>query len=176
MVHNKIKKLLATGMMAAMIAGMSFTSLAAGDPSKEVTGTYSAGGGGGTVYKYGYSFGSMKFNYSDGSKGTWDPDTHTYDGVATGGRWSCAEGADEIEVMNHSNAPVRVTLTFDSAKSGIKFGFGEPMFTLESAEGTVVSAAPSKTTHVGPMDDCAGLFTGDTDVTLGTVTIHVTGA
>lgn len=172
--RRKTRRPLAFLLAAVMTMGLGITASASSTtpPTHDVTGTY-AGNTGTPVYSFRYQWGDMKFKYSGGGQGTWNPATHSYTGEADAGGWTAVGGSDEITVWNDSNAEVQVTLTFAPAKSGIKFGFGEPRFTLASAVGTTKENAPSKTTFVGPMDDSAGLSAGDTDVKLGTVTLTV---
>lgn len=176
----KLKRLGAACLASVMALAMSAPAFAAGNPTKDVTGTYTGESTGEAVYSYTYGFGSMKFNYKAAgtNKGTWDPETHTYSGGGgtTEGGWTMEDAnANKISVTNHSNAPVKVQLSFESKKEGIKFGFSENNFTIASAEGTAVDAAPKKEVTAGPTSDCGGLSAGDTDVVLGTITLRVVG-
>lgn len=167
---------------SALLAGALMVSCAipafAADPSKDVTGSYRAGTQGGKpVYSFGYNFGSMEFTYQDASEGgkAWNPKTHAYDGAdqeATEAGWVCATGANDITVVNHSNAPIRVNLTFEAALDGFKGGFTDNGFTIETAEGTTVEEAPKKTVQFGPTNSNTAVLTaGQTGVKLGTITI-----
>ncbi len=173
----KLRKLSVIIASAVLALTSTLTAFAAEggttDPTKDVTGSYT-GAAGTPVYEYSYSFGDMKFNYSGATSGTWNPDTHQFEGGESKGGWSCTSGADEITVINHSNAPINVVLQFTSAIDGVKFGFTEPNFELASAVGTDVANAPKKTVRVGAMNDSAGLSEGQTNVKVGTVTLHVT--
>lgn len=169
-------------MASVMALAMSVPAFAADNPTKDVTGTYTGESTGEAVYSYTYAFGSMRFNYKAAgtNKGTWDPKTHSYlegtGGGTTEGGWTMEDAnANKISVTNHSNAPVKVQLSFESKKEGIKFGFSENNFTIASAEGTAVDAAPKKEVTAGPTSDCGGLAAGDTDVVLGTITLRVVG-
>lgn len=184
----KLKRLGTACLASVMALAMSVPAFAAdeppkdasGNPIKDVTGTYTGESTGEAVYSYSYAFGSMKFNYKAAgtNKGTWDPKTHEYTGgggTAAGG-WTMEDAnANKISVTNHSNAPVRVQLSFESKKEGIKFGFSENNFTIASAEGTTVDAAPKKEVTAGPTSDCGGLAAGETNVVLGTITLRVVG-
>lgn len=171
---RKFKKIGALVLVAVMALSMAMGVSAAEDPVKDVTGTY--GDGGKPVYSYSYAWGSMEFTYNGAAEGTWNPETHQFEGEAGEAGWTCKTGANEIKVINHSNAAVKVNLTFDSAKEGISFGFTENGFTIPSAVGTAVDAAPSHTVKAGPTDDCGGLQAGDTGVKLGTITLKVSAA
>ncbi len=168
----RLKKVALAILTGAMVLGSSLTAFAAEAPSATVTGSYT-GDSGKPVYSCSYSFGSMHFNYSGGSQGTWDPKTHEFSGEASSGGWTCADGADEVTIINHSNGAIAVRMEFQSAKEGIKFGFSQPTFDIETAVGTTYANAPQKTVTVGPLADCGGLSEGETNVTLGTVLVHV---
>lgn len=168
----KLRNLAIIVICCVLMFAPTITVLAADDPTHDVTGSY-IGNSGTPVYSYSYIFGDMKFSYSGASSGVWNPETHQFEGEASGGGWTCATGADEITIVNHSNAPINVVLTFQSSLTGVKFGFSEPTFDLESAVGTTPDNAPSKTVHVGAMSDSAGLSDGQTNVKVGTVTLHV---
>ena len=129
------------GLAALMSLSMAVPAFAASDPTKEVKGTYAGASTGTPVYSYSYNFGSMEFTYKapGTDKGTWDPKTHTYSGGGgtSEGGWSCAKGANDITVINHSNAPVQVRLSFEAAKDGFLGGFSKNNFTIASADGTI---------------------------------------
>lgn len=169
----KIRKL--AGLLAGVVLCFSstVTAFAAEDPTHDVTGSY-IGASGQPVYSYSYNFGDMTFSYSGAASGVWNPETHQFEGSESVGGWTCAKGSDEITIVNHSNAPINVLLTFDSAINGVKFGFTEPTFDLESAVGTDYDNAPRKTVQVGALSDSAGLSDGQTNIKVGTVTLHVT--
>lgn len=169
----KFRKLVIALTAIVLMLMSTMTVFAAEDPTVDVTGSY-AGENGTPVYAYSYKFGNMKFSWSDAATGEWNPETHEFEGTGESkGGWTCATGSDEITVVNHSNAPVQVQLTFQSALSGVQFGFTEPVFDLKSAVGTGVDEAPSYTVHVAPMKDTGGLSAGQTNVKIGTVTLHV---
>ena len=173
MCSKKVKRFFGSFLVLAMSFGMCLTAGATStDPTHDVTGTY-GGSTGKPVYSYEYSFGNMEFKYNAASQGTWNANTHQFEGGESEGGWSAVGKSNEITVWNHSNAEVQVRLTFTPAKTGMHFGFGEPSFVLPSAVGTAKDAAPSKTTFVGPMEDCVGLSEGDANVKLGTVTLSV---
>lgn len=182
----KFRKVAAVIASLAIAASLSVPALAdegislqEADPSTQVTGTYVDGGQGAAVYRYGYQWGSMKLRYNapGGGDKVWNPETHEYEagsgGGSSDGGWVFTSGATDITVHNHSNRPVNVSLTFDSSYDGFNGGFTEPSFTLVSAEGTTVDNAPSKTVKFVPMEGTGGLKPGETDVVLGTITLHV---
>lgn len=116
-----MKKIVSAALALVMCAGMSVTTFAespivsvGGNDSHAVKGTYKAGSSADKVYKVDISWGSMEFNYTDGNQGTWNPETHTYDGV-TSGKWSCEKDANKITVVNHSNDSINSELAFKAA-------------------------------------------------------------
>lgn len=173
----KGKKVLALLMAAAMAASFSITAMADDTPTATVTGSY-AGADGKPVFLYEYSMpNTMAFKYSAPGSGVWDPNTHSYkDGTTSEGGWSSVGGDNWITVKNHSNAPITVILNFQATRSGMRFGFTNNNFILESAVGTDYDSAPQKSVMVGPTDDCPGLSSGDTNVQLGIVTIAIAAA
>ena len=58
-------------------------------------------------YSLSIEFGDMKFTYYEGER-TWNPDDYNYDTDDTNGRW---EGNGGITMINHSDLPVRYTVT-----------------------------------------------------------------
>lgn len=180
-IKNIQKRAGAFGLAAMMSLSMAIPAFAAEVPTKDVTGTYEAGGV--PVYSYSYSFGDMKFTYRAASEGTWDPETHQFSGAASGGGWTCATGADVITVTNHSNAAISVQPKFEAQYEGFKGAFFEDgsqtsfnSFTIESAVGSTPDNAPKKSFKFSPVKGSASLKEGDTNVTLGTITLHVAGA
>lgn len=114
----------------------------------------------------------LSFTYHAADKGTWNPETHEYEGASDEGAWS-ANGDTTLKVTNHSNVPVDVTLAWQS-NSGfedVKVGATEPSFKLATAEDTDYSAAPSKTVTLGVAE--GALDEGEVDVSMGTLTLMV---
>lgn len=142
---------------------------------RNVNAVYIPGGPMETVYSVDVIWGSMEFIYSTGYEGVWNPENHQLDGVVPEG-WSCKEGADVVQVVNHSNAPVDVGFIYMKAEgfdavTGVFDNTGEK---LPSAIGTAADAAP-KTEAVltlsGKLSDSA---TNKTQI--GTVTVSVNAA
>ncbi len=138
--------------------------------TKEVTASYSAGAGGGTVYSVDITWGSMEFTYSEGSSPTWDPKTHTSTQGGTG-VWSYSDNT--ITVTNHSNAQVTATLAYDkeTGYEGINGTFDKETMSLKTAVGTTVTEAPTDTaalTLSGKLDSSATSST-----TVGTITVTI---
>lgn len=174
-----MKKILTLILSLALLCVMAVPAMAAdnikdknGSASANVKGTYVAGSGATTVYSVDIAWGSLEFTYTDASKGTWNPENHSYDG-AVAAKWSCEEDADKITVTNHSNAEVNFAFTAKSAAGfeGITLDFDTVSAKLDSAVGTTIAAAPAKTVTVTPSgaladDTAAGTVIGTITVTL----------
>lgn len=143
------------------------------DPSTHaVNGRYHANSTVETVYSVDVAWDSMEFTYTVASEGTWNPATHRYDS-ASEGRWS---GDGDVKVTNHSNAKVKVAVTYDAedSYSDITGRFSNGTFELATAEGTQVDSAPNQTatlTLSGELDKSV-----DTSTKLGTAIVTITAA
>ena len=63
------------------------------------------------------TWGELSFTYSDG---TWNPDTHEYDGAG----WNVdEEGGNSIKVENTGNTDVNVTYEYKAEETGITGSF-----------------------------------------------------
>lgn len=172
-----MKKIFAVILTLALLSMATVTAFADNidtigeSGSAEVKGTYAAGGSSATVYSVDITWGSMEFTYTDATAGTWNPAVHKYDG-AEEAKWSCAAGADKIEVTNHSNADVTVNFSYASedAYNGIIGTFSDnSQMKLDSAENTEFSNAPSGSVTLGLE---GALYSGATQNTkIGTVTV-----
>lgn len=172
-----MKKVLTIILSLALLSMASVTAFAAspitsvgGSDSADVKGTYVAGGTATTVYSVDIAWGSMEFNYTDASQGTWNPETHQYDGAALA-EWSCAADANKIEVTNHSNAAVKAQFSYAPAMgySGINGAFSNGTLNLGTAVGTEVTSAPSDSVTLSLTGE---LSSGtSTSTTIGTVTV-----
>lgn len=119
------KRIAAVISTAALVCAMSMTALASGNGVVEteggtkeitVTGNYEEGTASQTVYKVDLTWNSMGFTYTDASEGTWNPNTHEYDG-STEAAWSWENDANQITVTNHSNTAIDAEFAYD-ANSG----------------------------------------------------------
>ena len=173
-----MKKLLLVLLSLALLSALTLTAFAATlnktttSDTKDVTATYNPGGTL-TVYSVDIAWGSMSFEYTDASAGTWDPATHTYSG-STPAAW--ASTTNTITVTNHSNAGVSVKLDYTPAAdyTGITGTFqnaAEETVTalnLATAEGTTPATAPGATATLnlsGELPESAS------SVTVGSVTV-----
>lgn len=172
-----MKKILTLMLSLALLCVMAVPAMAAdtidrkgGSTSADVKGTYVPGSGTATVYSVDIAWGSLEFTYTDASKGTWNPENHSYDG-ALAAAWSCEEGANEVTVTNHSNAEVNFAFTAQAAAGfeAITLNFDTSRAMLASAVNTTYAAAPAQTITVTP----SGALTEDTTAgtVIGTITV-----
>ena len=137
-----MKKILSIALCLVLILSLGTTAYAAdtitGGQSQTVTGSYQAAAEAGTVYSVDIQWGSLEFTYEVPAQ-VWDTETHTYkspdDAVP---QWVCEDGANQVTVVNRSNAGIDVTVTTDMGESGITATVsGEGKFTLASADATI---------------------------------------
>lgn len=137
-------------LVLALSLCMGTTAFAAGitteggSTSTDVKGTYVPGGATATIYSVDVAWGSMEFTYTDAFEGTWNPNTHVYDG-AIAAAWSCAADANKITVTNHSNTAVTAALDYTPGGSyaGITGSFSKSTINLATADGVLPANAPS---------------------------------
>ena len=168
---KKITTLLAA---AALTCAMGTTAFAAdqdgvktGDYTADVKGTYQASGSGAVVYSVDIAWDSLEFTYTAAGEGTWNPETHEYNG-ATQASWSESKN---IVVPNHSKAAVTATASFQ-ADGGYEAGsmtFGNNGQQINSAVDTTYDQAPNLTIIVTPSGD----LPADTNGTIGSVKLTI---
>ena len=172
---KKFAVLLLTLALFCALAIPSFAATTIGkneSSSANVKGTYVSGGTAAIVYSVDIKWGSMEFTYTTASQGTWNPQTHQYDGATTAG-WSYADGANEVEVTNHSNRDVTVTFSYEKAAGydSITGEFDVAAKTLEAGEVGNVDGAAGVTATLTLSGSLASNVTTSTKV--GTVKISV---
>lgn len=159
---------------SASAATLSSTEAGSNTSNQQVKGTYRDDTNA-TVYSVDNEWSDFNFEYNKGSKGTWNPATHTYSEAKPAG-WGDQTGT--ITMTNHSNADVGYTLTcsVDSNYSNFYLGtdkssaLGSVTGTLKTAEKTTVDNAPSKQLTIYPLGSLpAG--TNNADVATLTITI-----
>ena len=175
----RIKKLTAVAMTGMMVLGMG-TSVCAATPitpskgtgTKDVQATYTTDEKAETVYNVEIAWGDMQYTYKIASEGNWNPVTHQYDS-ASSGEWSCAEGANQVTVTNHSNAEVKATFTYEAKSDyeSINGTFNHSEKTLETAEGTEPSSAPEGTSMLSLSGALDKNVTNPTTIGTATVTL-----
>lgn len=110
---------------------------------------------------------SMNFRYAAQQQGTWQPDSHTYEGATTEAGW--VNDSATITVNNHSNMAVTASLSYTPGTVTTVTGdFGKKTMELETAEDTDKDNPPTDSTTF-TVD--GRLSEGDTD--LGTITVTV---
>ena len=157
-------------------AADTLSSIEAGSntSSQQVKGTYRDDTNA-TVYSVDIEWSNFNFEYNKGSKGAWNPATHTYSERKPAG-WGDQTGT--IKMTNHSNADVGYTLSceVDSKYSDFYLGtskdsmLGSTAGILETAENTAVDNAPSKQLTIYPG---GRLPVGTNDANVATLTITI---
>ena len=178
-----MKKLIALALCLATVftlgtsasaATLTSTEDGSNSTSQPVKGTY-IDDTGATVYSVDIEWSNFSFEYNAGSKGVWDPATHSYSEAKPAG-WGDQTGT--IKMTNHSNTKVGYTLTcsVDSAYRDFYLGtsigskLGTCIGTLKTAENTTVENAPSEQLTIYPGGRLpAG--TNNADVATLTITI-----
>lgn len=147
-------------------------------PSAQVKGIYREGGDP-AVYSVDVSWGSLEYvYYANASEGIWNPDNHTFEGVAPSG-WSCETGEDQITVTNHSNAAIKADFVFKAGDgyagiTGSFAGLEDNTAALATAVGTPKDEAPTVTTRLA-LSGALDASTAD-GATIGAVTVIVSAA
>ena len=143
-----------------------------GSYSAEVKGTYQPGGSGAVVYSVDIAWIDMNFTYTGAGEGTWNPETHQYEG-GTEASWTDSNAS--VTVINHSNAAVTVTASFEALPGyeTTSMTFGNNGATVATAVGTEVASAPSATITVTPGGTLAESANGGK---IGTITVSIAAA
>ena len=116
-----------------------------------------------TVISVDITWGELSFTYSDG---TWNPDTHEYDGAG----WNVdEEGGNSIKVENTGNTDVNVTYDYKVVENGITGSFtdgenpvSEPVSLPENGSSTVYLILAGK-----PKTELEKAIIGSVTVTIG---------
>lgn len=128
-----MKKIIALALSLILVLSLSVTAFAAGEITAAggtnqgtATGTYEDVVGGATVYSVDVDWINLAFKYVDTDEGTWNATNHDYDDVVPA-HWELANDAEAeavgtVTVVNHSNAPVDVTIEAANASEelGVK--------------------------------------------------------
>ena len=143
-----------------------------GSYSAEVKGAYQAGGSGAVVYSVDIAWTNMNFTYTGAGEGTWNPETHQYEG-GTEASWTDSNAS--VTVINHSNAAVTVTASFEALPGyeTTSMTFGNNGATVATAEGTEFAKAPSATITITPTGSLAQTANGGK---IGTITVSIAAA
>lgn len=162
---------------SASAATLNSTEAGSNSAKQQITGTYVEDTEA-IVYSVDIKWSDFKFEYNTGSKGVWDPATHSYSGAIPTG-WGDQKGT--ITVTNHSNANVKYTITYNKGNSTYDSfylaqgkGFTTPVTstggTLQSAVGKTVENAPSKNLAFYPGGK---LPKGTDNATIGSLTVAI---
>ena len=143
-----------------------------GSYSADVKGTYQPGGSGAVVYSVDIAWTDMNFTYTGAGEGTWNPETHQYEG-GTEASWTDSNAS--VTVINHSNAAVTVTASFEALPGyeTTSMTFGNNGATVATAEGTEFAKAPSATITITPTGSLAQTANGGK---IGTITVSIAAA
>ena len=187
-----MKKILSIALCLVLILSLGTTAYAAedtitGGQSKTVTGVYQATDEVGTVYSVDIKWGSLEFTYEVPAQ-VWDTETHTYKAPddATP-QWVCQTDEDEttvdaneVRVVNRSNAGIEVTVAADMGSSGITATISnEGKISLASADATITEENPTGTETKGSVTiTLAGELSADHTAggEIGTVTVTIAAA
>ena len=133
-----MKKLLALALALVMVFSATLSISAATDDndltpensSVDVKVTIN----GTKIHKYSVEleYGSLTFSTTMSTH--WDVEEYEYD-LGKNSDWTCAEGANEIKVINHSDLPVNYAITAAVSEDGEKLG--DLSISVENASGQV---------------------------------------
>ena len=147
MKKNVFSIMLCLVLLLSMSTTAYATETITGGTSATVTGTIESLEEAATVYSVDIQWGSLEFTYEVPAQ-VWDTETHTYKSPddATP-QWVCKTDEDEttvdaneVRVVNRSNAGIDVTVTTDMGESGITATVSdEGKFTLASADATITA-------------------------------------
>ena len=174
-----MKKLLTGILTLALAAAMSVPAFAANSATNNgtagtditINGKFLAGSAAADVISVDIAWDEMSFTYTEGGKGTWNPESHAYDGATVGG-WTATNGTNpKITVTNHSNVDVQASFAFNGAIEGLIGSFTKNVLVLDTAENTARDNAPTGETAFS-VDGTAI----DADKSLGTITVTVAKA
>lgn len=166
-----MKKL--TALLLAVLAVFSLTigAFAADPTEKDVTVNTVNGSTLAAVYKTNITWDSLVFTYTfDSAKDTWNPETHEYERTSGISGWD--KTTADITVTNHSNRGISVSVAANVPTTyNVTGTLSKPTFTLDTAEGTAVGAAPA--------DTCTLTISGipnvtETTFTQSTITVTIT--
>ncbi len=176
-----MKKIIAIVLSLALVSCMSIAVFAAEEKDEnleavgsstsnvdvKVEGTESIE----TVYYVTVDWDSLDFAYSFDDSNEWNPQNHTYTKTSDVSGWD-KESAN-IQVINHSNAGVKVNAAIDQpTKNGVTAALDNAAFDLATGVGLTFDTADKDTIAV----NVSGIPTVETDFTIGTVTVTFSDA
>ena len=137
--------LVLTVALCASFAASAETLTSLTSTSKDVTITYNSNTPDTSVvvYSVDVTWTDVAFTYNAGTT-VWNPSTHEYDAPGASASWADGEGS--VKVTNHSNAAVKVTVSFITANNGsADVAVSNGTFTLATAVDTAKASAPTNT-------------------------------
>lgn len=143
-----------------------------GSDSADVTGTYAEGTSSIPVYSVDIAWEGLSFTYNGGNEGTWNPDTHQYDGSTEPG-WADDEGI--ITITNHSNVAVTALSTYE-AEAGFESAdmkFSNPSLMIGSADNGADGEAGNPVTEEITVTPTGTLPEGTDGEVIGHITVTI---
>jgi len=128
------------------------------------------------VYYVDVTWGSFENTYKTNDVKVWNPETLMYEIESGVPEWTCANGANTVNITNHSNTEVTALISYtpNPLYSGVAGAFDKGVISLDApAEGSVYESAPKDSatlTLSGTLDSSQG-----TRVEVGTVSISLVG-
>ena len=176
---SRLALIIALALCLTLPAYAQNVSVDQGTSTAPVKGTYNQGSVAAEIISVDVSWGSMSFTYNDTVEGTWNDETHSFDG-AVAAHWTCETDANKITIVNHSNTAVEAQLAFANAEgTNIQGAFTE---TIGTANDGIVSIATAVGTNpeASPMAEVYFNITGgslssnasDGD-TIGNITLKI---
>lgn len=173
-----MKKMMSLILALMVVMSLSITTFADEDirKSADVKGTYTSGSNG-IVYSVDISWAGLEFTYNGASKGTWDPENHTYIGATEAG-WADGEGT--ITVTNHSNTDITATPSYAAASgyesASMIFSDGENQIEnllVASADNGADGVEGKPVTGTITVTPTGSLPEGTQDAIIGRITISI---
>lgn len=152
------------------------------DSNINVSGTYTSSTTPDTLISVDIAWDEMKFTYSQGSLGTWDPGSHDY---INPGQGSWTSDTATITITNHSNTDIRADFTFEMddallTEEGLSINgtFSKTTLVIDSADNDKYRAQAGSTTVSAPSDSTEFGIRSDSDAIsgekkLGTVSVTI---
>lgn len=133
-----MKKLLALALALVMVFSATLSISAATDDNdltpdnNSVDVKVTINGTKNHKYAVDLEFGSLAFSTVVSTE--WDTEEYDYD-IGKNSDWTCAAGADQIKVINHSDLPINYSITAAVSEDGEKLG--DLSISVENASGQV---------------------------------------
>lgn len=144
-----MKKIFVCLLALALAISPFAINASAAQTMQDVTVYYYPGSKASDVVSVDIEWGSMEFSYYDEIEGTWNPNTHQFDG-AVPARWEVVDSSNYVTVTNHSNKAVTasLSLSINPDYSSVTGQFDVPTLSIPTAVGTTSSNSPSATARL----------------------------